>query len=94
MLITTNTFFDYFTTVSSINLYFLRNSNNYRPVACRTNYRKFSIKYTGPSAWNSLPPHLKQRTSILLFKNRLKQYLLTNVMVIWRLQYPNGLFFI
>jgi len=77
-----NTFFDYFTTVSSINPYFLCNSNNYRPVACRTNIRKFSIKYTGPSVWNSLPPHLTQTTSVLLFKNRLKQYLLRNVMVV------------
>src|SRR6218665_1074793 len=78
-----NIFFDYFTTVSSINPYLLRNSNNYRPVAnCRTNIRKFSIKYTGPFVWNSLPPYLTQTTSILLFKGRLKQYLFTNVMVV------------
>src|SRR6218665_2694931 len=77
-----NTFFDHFTTVSSINLYLLRNSNNYRPVAGSTNIRKFSIKYTGPSVWNSIPPYLTQTTSILLFKSRLKQYLFTNVMVV------------
>jgi len=77
-----NTFFDYFTTVSSINPYLLRNSNNYRPVACHTNIRKFSIKYTGPSICNSLPPYLTQTTSNLLFKSRPKQYLFTNVMVI------------
>src|SRR6218665_2721510 len=77
-----NNLFDYFTTVSSINPYLLRNSNNYRPVACRTNTRKFSIKYTGPSVWNSLPPYLTQTTSILLIKSRLKQYLFTNVMVV------------
>src|SRR6218665_512255 len=77
-----NTFLDYFATVSSINPYLLRNSNNYRPDACRTNIRKFSIKYTGPSVWNSFPPYLIQTTCILLFKSRLKQYLFTNVMVV------------
>src|SRR6218665_3735630 len=63
-----NTLSVYFTTVSSINPYFLHNPNNYRPVACCTNIHKFSIKYAGPSVWNSLPPHLTQTTSILLFK--------------------------
>src|SRR6218665_1535710 len=78
-----NTFFDYFTTVYSLNPYLLRNSNNYRPVSsCRTNIRKFSIKYTGPSVWNSLPLYLTQTTSILLFKSRHKQYLFANVMVV------------
>src|SRR6218665_4000302 len=70
--LTTKYLFDYFTTVSTINPYFLRNSNNYRLVACRTNIRKFSIKYTGPSVWNSLPPYLTQTTSILLFESHLK----------------------
>src|SRR6218665_550456 len=77
-----NTFFDYFTTVYSINPYLLCNSNYDRPVACHTNIGKFSIKYIGPSVWNSLPPYLTQTTSILLFKSRLKQYLFMNVMVV------------
>src|SRR6218665_4123643 len=75
-----NNFFDYITTVSSINPYLLRNSNNYRAVACRTNIRKCSIKYTGPSVWTSLPPYLIQTTYFLLFKSRLKQYLFTTIM--------------
>jgi len=38
-------------------------------------YGRRAFLYAGPHAWNSLPEHLRQTTSIELFKRSLKTFL-------------------
>ena len=40
-----------------------------------TSYGRRAFSYAGPHAWNSLPEHLQQTTSIELFKRSLKTFL-------------------
>ena len=40
-----------------------RNSNDYFMHEARTNIRKFTIKYSGPLFWNSIPEHIHNSTS-------------------------------
>jgi len=40
-----------------------------------TSYGRRAFSYAGPHAWNSLPEHLRQITSIELFKRSLKTFL-------------------
>jgi len=40
-----------------------------------TSYGRRAFSYAGPHAWNSLPEHLRQTTSIELFKRSLKTFL-------------------
>ena len=54
-----------------------RNSNDYFMHEARTNTRKFTIKYSGPLFWNSIPEHIQNSTSENQFKNKLKQRLLS-----------------
>ena len=37
-----------------------------------------SIRHHGPDIWNSLPDHIKSRTSIFSFKATIKKYIITN----------------
>ena len=39
-----------------------------------TSYGRRAFSYAGPDAWNSLPEHLRQTTSIKLFKCSLKRF--------------------
>jgi len=39
-----------------------------------TSYGRRAFSYAGPHAWNSLPEHLRQTTSIELFKRSLKRF--------------------
>ena len=39
---------------------------NYRPHACRTNLKQFTILFQGPKIWNALPLHVKDLSSFLL----------------------------
>jgi len=39
------------------------------------NYGRWAFSYAGPYAWNSLPEHLRQTTSIDLFRHSLKTFL-------------------
>jgi len=41
-----------------------------------TSYGRRAFSYAGPHAWNSLPEHLRQTTSIELFKRSLKRFYL------------------
>ena len=40
-----------------------------------TSYGRWAFSYADPHAWNSLPEHLRQTTSIELFKRSLKTFL-------------------
>ena len=54
----------------------LRNNRDlYIPYA-HTNTRLFTIKYSGPRIWNSLPAELRSIINIIHFKKNLKKFLL------------------
>ena len=48
-------FKDYFTFSNEIHNWNTRTKETLRPVRFRTNYRKYSIKHSGPMTWNNLP---------------------------------------
>jgi len=47
----------------------------YFPWYNMTSYGRRAFSYAGPHAWNSMPEHLRQTTSIDLFKRSLKMFL-------------------
>ncbi len=55
----------------------LRNQNGYYIQQVRTNCRKFTIHYTGPVFWNTLPEQLREAVSENQFKRKLKDFLLS-----------------
>ena len=62
-----------------VHSYGTRNSNSelsYLP-QCRTNIRKFSISFQGPSFYNSLSPEIRNATSTASFCSKLKAFLLS-----------------
>ena len=54
-----------------------RNQNGYYIQHVRTNCRKFTIHYTGPIFWNTLPQQLREAVSENQFKRKLKEFLLS-----------------
>ena len=53
----------------------LRNQNAYYIQQIRTNTRKSTINFSGPTYWNALPVTLRQIVSIHLFKKKFKELL-------------------
>ena len=47
------------------------NSKNPKTV----NYGQETLSFLGPKVWEMLPPQLKEIESILLFKNKIKQWI-------------------
>ena len=54
--------------------HFTRQREDLRSTFYRTRKSQTSIKYTGPSIWNSIPPSIKHVTSELSFKRQLKRH--------------------
>ena len=54
----------------------LRNFNGFYIQNIRTNNRKFTINYSGPVFWNTLPQHIRKLRTIKQFKGKLKELLL------------------
>ena len=55
----------------------LRNQNGYYIQHVTTNIGKFTIHYTGPVFWNTLPEQLRDAVSENQFKSKLKDFLLS-----------------
>ena len=53
---------------SEIHSYSTRNAGSYKPHKCRTNIRKSTISYQGPTFWNALPPDLQSKPSYYSFE--------------------------
>ena len=70
-------FRDMFTPASQIHSYNTRNSSLFYIPHCRTNFRKFSIRFQGPTFFNSLSREIQNSESISLFGKRLKKFLLS-----------------
>ena len=66
-----NYFRDMFTLASQIHSYNTRNSSLFYIPHCRTNFRKFSIRFQGPTFFNSLSREIQNSESISLFAKRL-----------------------
>ena len=62
-----------------IHSYNRRNSSLFYIPHCRTNFRKFSIRFQGPTFFNSLSREIQNSESISLFGKRLKKFLLSQV---------------
>ena len=54
----------------------LRNCNGYYIQNIRTNNIKFTINYSGPVFWNTLPQQLRKFRKIKQYKSKLKELLL------------------
>ena len=54
----------------------LRNFNGFYIQNIRTNNRKFTINYSGPVFWNTLPQHIRKLRTVKQFKGKLKELLL------------------
>ena len=67
-----NYFRDISTLASQIHSNNTRNSNLFYIPYCRTNLRKFSIRFQGPTFFNSLSREIQNSESISLFGRRLK----------------------
>ena len=72
-----NYFRDMFTLASQIHSYNTRNSNLFYIPYCRTNLRKFSIRFQGPTFFKSLSREIQNSESISLFGKKLKKFLLS-----------------
>ena len=64
-----------FQTGNQIHQYSTRYSTFYRPHNCRTNIKKFSILFQGPTIWNSLPSNIKNAPTFNIFKRVIKPFL-------------------
>ena len=74
-----NYFRDMFTLASQIHSYKTRNSNLFHIPYGRTNLRKFSIRFQGPSFFNSLSREIQNSETISLFGKKLKKFLLSKL---------------
>ena len=72
-----NYFRDIFTLASQIHSYNTRNSSLFYIPYCRTNFRKFSIRFQGPTFFNSLSREIEIGESVSLFGKRLEKFLLS-----------------
>ena len=68
-----NYFRDMFTLARQIHSHNTRNSSVFYIPHCRTNFRKFSIRFQGPKFFNSLSREIQNGESISLFGKRLKR---------------------
>ena len=70
-----NYFLDMFTLARQIHSHNTRNSSVFYIPHCRTNFRKFAIRFQGPKFFNSLNREIQNGESISLFGKRLKKSL-------------------
>ena len=50
------------------------NKNSFRLPYCRTNVRKFSLRFQGPKIFNSLSSEIQNASSTALFNSKLKSF--------------------
>ena len=61
-----------FFTGQEIHNYNTRNSNIFRLPSCRTNVRKFSLRFQGPKIFNSINDEIKNSLSLREFTSKVK----------------------
>ena len=60
---------------NQVHNYNTRQSKNLHEIRCKSSTRKNTIRYLGPTLWNSLPILLKTKTSIFCFSSSYKKLL-------------------
>ena len=70
-------FCDYFQQNLTVHCHHTRNVAKYHVINCRTNLRKASIRYIGPSVWNKIIISIREAPSVLLFKKMYTDHLLS-----------------
>jgi len=66
---------------NNIHYYCTRSSNNYHLESVNTKIKQFSIKYKGPSLWNSIDPSIRSLKNINQFKRYLLRTMLKNTII-------------
>ena len=66
-------FNDYFSLNKPVHNYATRYANDFHLPFCRTNLRKFSVSFQGPTYYNSLENDIKESNSLLSFITKLKK---------------------
>ena len=61
-----------------VHSYATRHTNDFHLPFCRTNLRKFSVSFQGPTYYNSIENDIKESNSLHLFKTKLKKKLYMN----------------
>ena len=69
-------FSNLFNVNKQVHNYNTRNADQYRPHACKTNIKQFTILFSGPKLWNSLPDTVRKAETLGSFRNRMIKYLL------------------
>ena len=68
----------YFSLNKQVHSYATRHANDFHLPFCRTNLRKFSVSFQGPTYYNSIGNDIKESNSLHLFKTKLKKKLYMN----------------
>ena len=63
----------YFSLNKKVHSYATRHANDFHLPFCRTNLRKFSVSFQGPTYYNSIENDIKESNSLHLFKTKLKK---------------------
>ena len=71
-----DSFNDMFLLNCDIHSYNTRSKNSFRLPYCRTNVRKFSLRFQGPKIFNSLSSEIQNASSTALFNSKLKTFFL------------------
>ena len=71
-----DSFNDMFLLHSDVHSYNTRSKNSFHLPHCRTNIRKFSLRFQGPKLYNSFSPDFQNAPSFAVFTSKLKIYLL------------------
>ena len=71
-------FNNYFSLNKQVHSYATRHANDFHLPFCRTNLRKFSVSFEGPTYYNSIENDIKESNSLRLFKTKLKKKLYMN----------------
>ena len=73
-------FNDYFVLNSNVHEHNTRSSatNKYHLPSIKTNIRKFSIKFSGPTTWNNTSNHITSAASLAIFKKKLINSIIIN----------------
>jgi len=72
-------FTGYFQQGVDIHSHLTRSSKLYRAIYAHSNSLRFSIKFTGPSVWSSIPLTIQQVPSLQRFKKLFRAYLIDGI---------------
>ena len=71
-------FNNYFSLNKQVHSYATKHANDFLLPSCRTNLRKFSVSFQGPTYYNTIENDIKESNSLHLFKTKLKKKLYMN----------------